>query len=258
MQRAVMTTVAAGLATVLFVSSCSNDLVSDLPGFAWRDSAITARPSGCDGPLDRCGGVDLRFPVFSAVDAGNDSIARLLTSRVIDAIAQEMGGPDMERATNLAEATQRFIAEYEDFLSDFPESEQRWTMQGTATVTAMDSIACIEVATSSYMGGAHPLSYTTYVLADMRTGKFLTLTDLTADTTRLKTRAEAAFRKQAGLAPGASLTEGTEYWFDGDAFMLPANIGLTADSVVLYYNPYEIGPYVLGSTVVTLPRTVLH
>lgn len=258
MQRTVMPTVAAALATVLLVTSCTDELVSDLPGYAWRDSTITARPNGCDGPLDRCGGVELRFPVFSAMEPINDSIARLLTSRVIDAIAQEMGGPDLERATSLEEATQRFIEEYENFLSDFSDTEQRWTMQGTATVTAMDSIACIEVATSSYMGGAHPLSYTTYILTDMRTGKPLTLADLTTDTTRLKTKAEAVFRKQAGLAPGASLTEGTEYWFDGGAFMLPANVGLTADSVILYYNAYEIGPYVLGATVLTLPRTALQ
>lgn len=257
MQRSVLAAAAAAI-VVTALPSCEQDYVSDLPGFSWRDSVITARPAECNGPIDRCGGVDLSFPVFSAMEPSNDSIARLLTSRVLDAFAQEMGGPDLQGATDLQAATQRFISEFEDYLSDYPDSEQRWTMQGTATVTAMDSIACIQVFTSSFMGGAHPLSYTRYLLTDTRSGKPLTVSDLTADTNALKTKAEAVFRKKAGIAPGAPLTEGTEYWFDGDAFMLPANVGLTADSVIFHYNAYEIGPYVLGATVLTLPRTALQ
>lgn len=245
------------MVVALVVSACSPDSVSDIPGFAWRDSTVSARPTGCDGPLDRCGGVQLTFPVFSAVEPTHDSIARILTQRIVDVFAGEMGGPDLQRSTDLTAASARFIAEYEDFIADFPQREMAWTMQGTAVVTAMDSVACVEVSTSSFMGGAHPLSYTTYLLTDTRTGKPLTIADLTADTTKLKKRAEEAFRRHVGIKPGASLTDGTEYWFENDQYVLPSNIGVTADSVIFHYNAYEIGPYVLGSTIFSLPRTIL-
>jgi hypothetical protein len=39
----------------------------------------------------------------------------------------------------------------------------------------------------------------------------------------------------------------------GDAFVISENVMFTDDSLVLIYNPYEIGPYVMGEIRVAIP-----
>ena len=41
--------------------------------------------------------------------------------------------------------------------------------------------------------------------------------------------------------------------FEENQFTLPENIGLSADAIVLHYNPYEVASYADGSLILEIP-----
>ncbi|RMG71436.1 MAG: DUF3298/DUF4163 domain-containing protein [Bacteroidetes bacterium] len=108
----------------------------------------------------------------------------------------------------------------------------------------------------SYMGGAHPNAFTTLATFDLTTGNELALPDLVRDTVAFRQLAEAAFRADKGLEPAQSLGD-AGYFFPGDQFVLPANFALHPEGILLYYNAYEVGPYVMGPTSLLLSREKL-
>ena len=90
---------------------------------------------------------------------------------------------------------------------------------------------------------------------DMKTGKQLGWSEIMTDESRdILTRiAEAEFRRARKIAPYDSLKE-KGFEFEGDArFALPTNFALTNQGLRLYYNTYEVAPYVMGPTDITVP-----
>lgn len=241
---------------VLLIASCTTDdgpQTTDQQSLGYRDSIIQIAASGCAGPVTDCGGVDIRFPVFSDGDSG---VADLLNRRIRAFFVDELGGGDVESTDmpDIGESARSLVNEFEEFRKKYPTSSQIWVVQGNATILNADSILCIRAETYSYLGGAHPNTQTVYDLVRISDGQRLKLSDLTADTTALLASAEKAFRKVAGMKETDSDYASQGFWFDNNVFALPSNVGLTKDSVILHYNPYEIAPYSMGAYTLTLPR----
>lgn len=248
----------SAVAVVVLVSCTTDDgrQTPDELGLGYRDSIITITASGCTGPVSDCGGVDIRFPVFSDGDSG---VAELLNRRVRAFFVEELGGGDVENPNmpDIGESAKSLVAEYEEFRKKYPSSNQIWVVQGNATILAADSLLCIRGEIFSYLGGAHPNTQVVYDLVRVSDGQRLMLTDLTSDTTGFRAEAEKAFRRVAGMKETDSDYASQGFWFENNRYTLPANIGLTKDSVILQYNAYEIAPYSMGPFTVTLPRTLL-
>ena len=64
--------------------------------------------------------------------------------------------------------------------------------------------------------------------------------------------AESAFREKHKLTPDTSLNDGGFLFPDGD-FILPENMAVNEQGILLIYNPYEVAAYALGRTVLLLP-----
>ena len=107
------------------------------------------------------------------------------------------------------------------------------------------------------MRGAHSNTQVAFILANARTGERVGLAELAADPEAFHAAAEKEFRRSAGMTDNDNDYATKGYWFNDNQFVLPENIGLTPDSVVLYYNAYEIAPYSMGPTTIMLPRTAL-
>ncbi|MDX2062466.1 MAG: RsiV family protein [Bacteroidia bacterium] len=115
-------------------------------------------------------------------------------------------------------------------------------------------VATLAFATEAYLGGAHPLTTTRLAMYDLATGKPLPSGAVLTPTatTELLALAERHFRAARGLLPGQSL-EAAGFAFPDGRFAQPQQVALGAEGLVLYYGPYEVGPYALGSTEFTIP-----
>jgi hypothetical protein len=147
---------------------------------------------------------------------------------------------------------------YQKIIAEMDEAESNnWSIELTATISKnTEKLICVALGAYTYTGGAHPNTYVEYLNFSTLTQKNLSKAELIADENGLKTVAEVAFRKHwAGelkdLKPEQPLSDaGFEF---KDRFDLPEQIGFQGDSLVLFYNTYEISAYVTGSTDLYLP-----
>lgn len=100
---------------------------------------------------------------------------------------------------------------------------------------------------NAYMGGAHGSPTEALNTFDAKSGKILTWDDLVTDKAAVQALAEKKVREERADV----FKEGFDF-DDTFNFVLPANYGLTEEGIFLYYEHYEIMPYALGATEVTL------
>jgi hypothetical protein len=150
-----------------------------------------------------------------------------------------------------------FVDDYKRFRNDYPEYNFGWYLNINSEVILDDS-ACVSfrIDSEAYTGGAHPNSRIQYYIVRPSDGQSLGLHDIVADTIRFKSKLEKAFRADRGLDESQSLAE-MGYFIEEDGFSLTNNMGLTERELLVQFNPYEIAPYALGPTTITLNRQEL-
>jgi hypothetical protein len=115
-----------------------------------------------------------------------------------------------------------------------------------------------------YEGGAHPNAYIQYAVLDLIDKKQLNITDLlnTEDTALLRI-GERYFRNDNSIDDTVSLADAGFFVFgEGEdfedsprygKFHFTSNFALTKDGIEFVYNTYEIGPYAVGASSLTIP-----
>lgn len=101
----------------------------------------------------------------------------------------------------------------------------------------------ILISNYSYLGGAHPNSYQTYLNFNQKTGELIQLEDIIIDQEAVLRIAEQQFRTTYDIFPDAPLTNAGLF---EKKLVLPENFAITKKGLMFLYNPYEIGPYVAG------------
>ena len=110
----------------------------------------------------------------------------------------------------------------------------------------------LQIESYTFQGGAHGSPGAIVTTFDTASGATLSWNDLVSDTTALKSLADQKFREVK-----AEAFEDGFHFDDMFPFKLADNYGLTDTGIYFYYVPYEVGPYVLGSTTFTIPFTEL-
>jgi hypothetical protein len=237
-------------------SSCTEDGPIEVPPVTYHDSTIVVRIEGCKGLLEECGGVDVRFPVFNGGDsAAIAQINRRTLAFFVDLLGY--GDVESEAIPNVFEAAHGLVADFNEFRNDYPNTSQVWVFQGIANTLVVDSLICTEAEAFSYLGGAHPNTSIRLSVARSADGSIVRVEDLAENEAVFLMSAEEAFREAVGMLEGDVDYAARGFWFDDNKFTLPANIGVSLDSVILHYNTYEIAPYAMGSVRCTLPRSIL-
>jgi hypothetical protein len=86
------------------------------------------------------------------------------------------------------------------------------------------------------------------------TRKAIPNSDLIRNQGALLAVAEHAFRKYHGVEGEKNLKDDGRFFLnEKEGFFLPAAMGFEQDHFLLFYNSYEIGPYVLGPTEIKIP-----
>jgi hypothetical protein len=240
---------------VFFIAGCqenTKDNTEQINDLEFEVFDHTWYASFCADDTTSCAKISAVYPMVSGAPAGigktiNDSILKFVKSS-ISTFEQEESNADIPVAKLVVE----FFNEYEGFVSDFPDFEMPWAIEIKGKVLYNSgSIVSLELENYSFTGGAHPNYETSLLSFDLIEKKTLSIEDIISDKEKLKAIAEDKFRYARNLSKEESL-ENAGFLF-GDSFTLPANYALTENGLYLFYNPYEVGAYVLGYTSFTIP-----
>lgn len=114
----------------------------------------------------------------------------------------------------------------------------------------MGDIELIELISYVYLGGAHGMPYTEYLLLDTQSQRRLSLNDLLIADQQPKFKALAyeAYKDWVKELDN-EVKSHEEMW----PFFLTENVSLNSKGVVLKYQAYDIGPYAYGQPELVIP-----
>jgi hypothetical protein len=233
---------------------------------------VERHAADCGDTPEDCGRIALTWTEITDAPAGvaREAINRWVREALLEPPLSE-GAPGSPEA--LAD---RFIADYEGYRREVPDSPGGWLVERTVEAIHRDEhVVSFRDVDSSFTGGAHPHRTETYSTLYLTTGRPLILEDLlvTGGREELRRIVEARFRRVRGLEPDQDLGK-AGFWF-GDqtrertgnrgsarasgktSFVLPDNFALTDDGLLFHFNPYDIAPYSIGSTTVEVSRSEL-
>lgn len=202
----------------------------------------------CSG--EDCATVLLHYPFFTD---GNNT-AEILNEHVEQQLVMMLGYGELNTEESLSQSIQRFLDDFVEFSEEFSFS-QSWEIDVNADLTFQNKEAIsIRFDAYSYLGGAHPNSFRQYLNFDKTKAKLIKNEDLLKNYSSMYSLAEEKFRSYHEVEEFSSLVEDGRFFLnEADEFFLPVSMGAEGDEFVLYYNPYEIGPYVLGATPLRFP-----
>lgn len=148
-----------------------------------------------------------------------------------------------------------FFKEYKKYYEELTGESGSWELERKIDIAFVnDRLVSFRFFEYSFLGGAHPNKNNFYTNYDLLTGGKLTPKEIFIEgyESKLTSIAEKKFREARNLKPDESLAE-AGFKFINDKFTLNANFGFTKEGIIFFYNPYEVGPYALGSTEVIIP-----
>jgi hypothetical protein len=198
--------------------------------------------------------IRIKYPYIQAFknetvkDSVNAIILELLLLNTADEIAYE----------SLEDRLESFIREYE-MAKEEMENElvlpSSWTCEVSIDVVLnTEKILALRFFEMNYTGGVHPNSFTRYFNFNMQTGELIELEDILTEDYRkeLVKTAEVYFKKAMEIAPETPISS-TPYEFPGGKFLLPRNFAIGKTGLIFCYNPYDIGPYSMGTIEFEVP-----
>jgi hypothetical protein len=195
----------------------------------------------CVGEL--CSSVKLQYPLFS----GDSEEILFLNSHVEEQLIMMTGTFENPNSNSLEGAVDNFLNSYQKFMGEF-ESIQEWTVVVESKIGLLTpNLISMQFDSYSFTGGAHPNSFRVYINFDRVLQRPLRNEELILDKKRLLQLAESKFRTHHDVKDSVSLEEDGRFFLENDRdFFLPVAMGFEGGDFVLYYNTYEIGPYVFG------------
>ena len=193
-----------------------------------------------------CASMSLSYPTYFGHQV-DSSINGTIESLITGVIAFEEPAETMALAvSNYLDSFEKFSKEYGSFSDWFIDIDVQETFQNEELLTIL-------LSSSSFLGGAHPNSYQSIINFDIKRGEIVPLKGLKMDFGMLLELVEQKFRIYHEVAEGISLEEDGRFFLNNDQdFFLPGNMGFDKNGLLVIYNPYDIGPYVLGMTVIHL------
>lgn len=208
---------------------------------------------GCK--IEDCTYIKLQVPVLSggneaAIEKINSYIDGQFHEAVKSRLAEPLGNAPLE--TMCAS----FIEGYELFMMEFPDSEQKWylEMEGLESLVAEDYFTLM-LNQSEYLGGAHSAAFTQLNTFDISSGNMIDVVDRYGRG-KLTKIAETYFREKNKLTSDQDLND-AGFMFENGKFVLPENIGLTPEGILMVYNSYEVASYAQGETRFVIPYSEL-
>lgn len=214
------------------------------------DSLLRQGGGPCESDFD-CMKVKAVWPV---VKGGKESIRKILNDSISKFMINHMDfNPEMENIS-LSTAMNNLIEEYAEEFKNQNTYGLGWSLEAIGKIEFHKTFANLQIDNYSFFGGAHPNYHSQYTNFDTKTGKVLSYSDVVQDMEAFKKLAEEGFANAMKEKTGE---DEYLYLFGDSGFSLGENFKLGKEAIEILYNPYEAGPYVLGSTEVILPYSEL-
>lgn len=131
----------------------------------------------------------------------------------------------------------------EEILNSVNEDENGFDVSiHTNVITNTNNVLCVQLNFDTYsFGAAHPFAFSYFMNFDLGTGKTITLDELMQPgyKSRLNEIGKKNFIQQNGK-------EGWNFSRENE-FQLSDDFAITEKGLLFSYNPYDIGPYVMGA-----------
>jgi hypothetical protein len=240
------------------------EIIEEIPGYTLRLSKDSARYSRQEISRQASEQPDQLAETAAKISFSYPHIDSVLNKAVKDSINQFI--QDMLLADEAGEIAYNSVENrLDDFIKQFRTAEEemrkelvlvsKWQYEVKIDIiTNSAKILAIRYFEMSYMGGVHPNTLMLYLNFDMKTGRILALEDILVENYQktLLQAGEKAFKKAMKIAPQTPIHE-TQYEFKNGNFFLPRNFAITRTGLHFCYNPYDIGPYSLGTLEFEIP-----
>ena len=188
---------------------------------------------------------------------GDTEAVTIINAKIKNYIITTLHLGDNEKpseSSSILEAIEDFIKMYRTHNAEFPDMSAEYFADVSVTnLYGSKEIISLELSQYIYSGGAHGNGYVQFMNFDPKSGEEISLNDLVTDYSEFTTIVEMKFREKFSI-PVLTNINSTGYWFHDDKFYLPTTIGLTANSILIRYNPYEIDSYAAGPIELEIPR----
>lgn len=191
--------------------------------------------------------IALNYPKAEGAETVSNRINATLEAHIMNQINLSETTP---KNHNLNEAVSQFDDAYNKFVTDFPDTSQKWEALIDGEVTYR-SAEIISIVLSCYLdtGGAHGNTNVKFFNFDPQTGEQLKLGDLISNNEELT----ILIKKYLNTEIDANVNEPMENVFFGENFKMPESIGYSDDGLIILYNPYEIATYAQGIIEFSIP-----
>ncbi len=239
-----------------FIFSCrekqtANVPLQNQPSVMVKEVLVSSQ--NCIPDSSKCSYVRIKYPEFSKMS--KSELNHVIVEKV-KVVASDYFNENTPEVT-LEQIAESFIKDFEEFKADNQDYEFGWYLELLAEVIhESEQVVSLRIYNESFTGGAHANSSTVYSVIDLKSMKELSLTEIISDTVKFKELLESEFRKVKGLGENQSFAD-IGYFIDDEDFILNSNIGLSDESVIVHFNPYEIAPYSEGATTLELNRSDL-
>ena len=240
------------LGSTFFFPACNGDSgkteepTSETLALSIKEIESSWESPGCKEQGNPCAKISLAYPEIGGQPEAvskkiNDTLNYYLSSNLMAYNSEQDQG-----FLSLDTIAYHFIRDYEELLDEEPEYTMEWFLELDAKVVWQnDRVMVIELASSSFTGGAHPNYYLSIINFDVETGARLENKSWIVDHQKLNELAEKKFRENTELGPEDNLNEAGFFW--GNSFSLPENMGFHEKGIYMHYNPYEVAAYALGT-----------
>lgn len=239
------------LAILIVICSCSSeeaDTLDRIPTPASRPliaDTFTPVYASPDCELEEgepCVRLRFHYPVYNDHGAWTDSLTHWTQRQLIGHTTRQL---DRE----IEGLAHEWFDDWEKFQSEIQNYRLPWRLERSVEVAyENEELVTLHFSDYQFSGGAHPNQHDTFQSFVKVDGRHITEEALTPDSTayhRLLQLAEDHFRFTFELLEEESLEE-AGFFFDDGNFHLAENIAFTEYGLLIYYNNYEVAPYVMG------------
>lgn len=194
----------------------------------------------CNPEEENCAFISIHIPWAKNNNDRNKNINKHIEQHVINLIDFQ----EENKFGNLESLSQNFIDNYEASAKEFPEYNIPWEASVTGDILSdSPELISMEFRLAIFTGGAHGFTSTSFLNFNPETGETYETGELFNP--EFAVYAERLFREKNDIPRDQSINS-TGYFFEGDSFSLPQNIGFHRNKIILRYNAYEVASYSEG------------
>lgn len=184
-------------------------------------------------------------------DEKSTQINKFIQEGIVKKIAANQD--DSSNLSNIEEALAFFINDFRKYKEDFGNPLVSYDVDTFMRISYQsEDFVSLELNYYLFTGGAHGYSGTSYFNFNAKTGLPLKENLIFTDSEGMLSFCENKFREVYQISEDRSINS-SGFWFEGDQFHLPENIGFTESQMILHYNQYEIASYAEGPIVLMIP-----